>query len=88
MKFQTDYLISWDFTTQDCPVVILSRLSADGNKIITDMLAMEKGTKSGIISLRQALDEYEREYERKKERHKNAKELIKTIMEKGANNEK
>ena len=61
MQFQTDYLISWDFSEKDCPALSVMRLSADekGTKVIADVLTTMYAD-CGVMSLRQLLEEYDR----------------------------
>lgn len=59
--FETDYLISWDFSENDYPCVTVSELSKDekSNKVIGTVLGISY-RRSGVISLRQVLSEYDR----------------------------
>lgn len=65
MQFQTDYIISWDFSDKDCPVVNISRLRA-GEKSMhleCDVLSVEH-EKCGVVSLRQLIEAFEAEKRR------------------------
>lgn len=57
MTFQTDYLVSWDFSPGDgASCVTISMLSADKGKIICTVLGSFR-TLDGVVSLRQLLQE-------------------------------
>jgi hypothetical protein len=60
-NFETDYLISWDFNDKDCPCVNIAVMhidEKDGTRIVADVLGSSYN-KSGVVSLRQLLADYE-----------------------------
>ena len=60
-NFETDYLISWDFNGKDCPCITICVMYQDG-KNGTKVVGEQIGTsykKSGVVSLRQLLADYE-----------------------------
>lgn len=61
MEFQTDYLISWDVSDKDLPVISISRLRTEGKSVhlMVDVLDTFHST-IGVCSLRQIIEEFER----------------------------
>lgn len=61
MLFQTDYLISWDFSKEDFLIISVTRLRAEENSthVIADVIDVTH-EKCGVMSLRQLLEGYER----------------------------
>ena len=60
-NFETDYLISWDFNDKDCPCVNISIMhidEKDGTRIVADVLGSSYN-KSGVVSLRQLVADFE-----------------------------
>lgn len=65
MEFQTDYIFAWDFSDKDAPVVSAARLRAEGKHLVYDVISVVS-KESGVVSLRQTLDEYERTHREEK----------------------
>lgn len=89
-NFETDYLISWDFDGKDCPCITICVMYQDG-KNGTKVVGEQIGTsykKSGVVSLRQLLADYEakRNNNFKDERYEKLKEFLKKKDEKGEEN--
>ncbi len=91
--FQTDYLISWDFSDKDLPCVVVSRLRKDGAAIVADVIGRTHES-AGCVSLRQILEDYETRQREEEKRAEARKELLKkfagnlkTDDEKGEPNE-
>ena len=89
-NFETDYLISWDFNDKDCPCVNIAVMhidEKDGTRIVADVLGSSYN-KSGVVSLRQLLADYEakRNNNFKEERYEKLKEFLKKKDEKGEEN--
>lgn len=79
LQFQTDYIISWDFSKDDAPCVAVGQLRRnEENKLIMDLIGTNF-EKAGCISLRQAIENYEEEKRREAERMKDAEALRKTF---------
>lgn len=60
-NFETDYLISWDFNGKDSPCITIFVMYQDG-KNSAKVVGEQIGTsykKSGVVSLRQLLADYE-----------------------------
>lgn len=59
--FETDYLISWDFSENDLPCVIVTALHKDekSNHIMGTVIGISH-QKSGVVSLHQVLSDYEK----------------------------
>lgn len=90
LQFQPDYLVSWDFSDKDLPVVVVCRMRKDGTHVVADYIGRSV-SRSGCFSLRQVLEDYEA---RQREEEKRRKELLnkmadklKTDDEKGEQNE-
>lgn len=64
MKFEKDYIISWDISDKDCPTISVAKLDAEKNSLKVDVLGISH-EQSGVVSLRQLLDkkEIERKFE-------------------------
>ena len=60
MKFETDYIISWDISDKDYPTISVAKIDADKNNLKIGVLGVSH-EQSGVVSLRQLLDEAERE---------------------------
>ena len=58
MKFETDYIISWDISDKDFPTIVIARIGAEKDKFEFDVLAMLHD-KNGIVSLSNLLEEAE-----------------------------
>ena len=91
--FQTDYLISWDFSDKDLPVVVLCRMRQDGANVTADYIGRSHES-AGCFSLRQVLEDYEARQREEEKRADAQKELLKkfadnleTNNEKGEQNE-
>lgn len=67
MQFQPDYIISWDFSNKDLPVVSVSRLRSDekATNLIIDVLDMSYDT-TGVCSVRQLVEKFEQKEREKK----------------------
>ena len=90
-NFETDYLISWDFNDKDCPCVNIAVMhidEKDGTKIVADVLGSSY-KKSGVVSLRQLLEDYEakRNNNFKDERYEKLKEFLRKKDENGEEND-
>lgn len=62
-------MISWDFNDKDCPFVNIAVLHIDekyGTKIVADMLGSSYN-KSGVVSLRQLIADFEAKRHGKKD---------------------
>lgn len=61
--FETDYIVSWDFSDPDFLKVDVSRLRASekGAMLECDVIGAFRGEKCGIVSLRQLLDRFDAE---------------------------
>ena len=59
MKFNDDYLLSWDFSNTDLPIVNIMLLHSDqkGVHILCEHLA-SSNEKAGVVSLNQLLAKY------------------------------
>lgn len=91
-NFETDYLISWDFNDKDCPCVNIAVMhidEKDGTRIVADNLGSSYN-KSGVVSLRQLLADYETKMNNnfKDERYEKLKEFLKKKEDKGEENGK
>ena len=66
MMYQTDYVISWDFTDADKPVVSFSKVYAEKETahLMCDVLGCSY-ERTGVVSLRQLLSEKGAEQEPK-----------------------
>lgn len=90
-QFQPDYLISWDFSDPNFPCVGIVMLEKDkANTHIVGKIIGDSHEKTGVISLRQAIeyrDFIDREEEKRK---KEMPEHLKKFMsqKEGANDEK
>lgn len=77
-QFQTDYLISWDFSEHDLPYVNIMRLEREGSQVVGRVI----GTlfdRSGCVSLRQLIEDFEwqeREESEKARRTANFAEIL------------
>ena len=58
MKFETDYIITWDISDKDFPTITVGRLREENGKILFDILGITH-EKSGAVSLLQLLAEDE-----------------------------
>ena len=58
LQFQPDYLISWDFSDKDLPVVVVCRMRQDGTNVTADYIGRSHES-AGCFSLRQVLEDYE-----------------------------
>lgn len=58
MNFETDYIISWDISENDFPTISVAKLKAEKNRLIIEQLGISR-EQSGVISLRQLLEEAE-----------------------------
>ena len=90
-NFETDYLISWDFDGKDCPCVNIAVMhidEKDGTRIVADVLGSSYN-KSGVVSLRQLLADYEAKRNNgfKNERYEKLREFLMKKDEKGEENE-
>jgi hypothetical protein len=72
---QTDYLISWDFSEKDLPVIIVTRIRGEGPNIIGDIIGRTH-ERAGCLSLRQVLEDYET---RRREEEKRAAAIKKQL---------
>ena len=81
LQFQTDYLISWDFSQSDAPCVSLVRLDKDGTRVIGESLGISF-EKSGCVSLRQMVEEYEYRKRAEAERKKDLAEFRQKVLAK------
>ena len=62
MLFQPDYIIAWDFSDKDCPRIGISRIYSDGKSMHLSVDVLESfTTETGVCSIRQLVEEYERE---------------------------
>ena len=75
MKFGTDYIITWDISEKDCPTISVSRLEAETKNLKIEVLGVSH-EQSGVISLRQLLEEKSAE---EKAKYKEAFELLSTL---------
>ena len=76
MKFETDYIISWDISDKDFPAICITKLLADkDNKLTCDVVGISH-EKSGVVSLRQLLEEKSAE---EKAKYREAFELLLTL---------
>lgn len=75
-QFQTDYLISWDFSKNDAPVVVVAEVKRNGAIVEIEHVGWSHET-AGCISLRQVLERYDEEKRREKKRTESATDLIK-----------
>lgn len=58
MKFETDYIISWDISDKYFPTILIARIGAEKDKFVFDVLAMLH-EKNGIVSLSDLIAEAE-----------------------------
>jgi len=63
MEFLEDYIVSWDFSDVDVPVVKISRMRSEKRHIVLDVLGCSYN-KSGVVSLRQIINEWEKTHEK------------------------
>lgn len=92
-NFETDYLISWDFNGKDCPCVKIAVMhidEKDGTRIVADVLGGSYN-KSGVVSLRQLVADFETKKWCSKEKvdekyFEKIRELAKKKDEKGEEN--
>lgn len=92
-NFETDYLISWDFNDKDCPCVNIAVMhidEKDGTRIVADALGSSY-KKSGVVSLRQLVADFETKKWCSKEKvdekyFEKIRELAKKKDEKGEEN--
>ncbi len=79
-QFQTDYIISWDFSKEDAPCVMVGQLRRDeeNTHLVMDLIGHNFG-KTGCISLRQILSDYDEMKRHEAERMKDAEALRKTF---------
>ena len=63
--YQTDYVISWDFKDGDAPVVTFTKVYVEKGTphLLCDILGYSHEN-SGVVSLRQLLDENDRQNRR------------------------
>jgi len=58
ISFETDYIIAWDISDNDAPTITISKLYSNGKNLHCEYLG-QTHQKSGVISLRQLLDQTE-----------------------------
>jgi hypothetical protein len=56
--FESDIMISWDFSNHDYPCISVSRLRSDNGKVICDVMGISHKN-CGVISLQQVLHKSE-----------------------------
>lgn len=79
-QFHPDYIISWDSSEKDHTCVSIIQLKKDGAHLIGEVVGFSH-EKSGCISLRQVLEEYEDRKRWEAKQAKDRKELIKKMGE-------
>lgn len=57
-QFQTDYVISWDFSNGDGPCIVISKLDKEGAGIRVDVVG-QSFNPIGCVSIKQALEQFE-----------------------------
>ena len=57
MKFGTDYIIAWDISDEDFPIIKVMRLSGSKKNIICEELGTSH-EQCGCVSLRQLLEKF------------------------------
>ena len=80
LQFQPDYLISWDFSDKDLPVVTVCRMRKDGTHVVADYMGQSISS-SGCFSLRQVLEDYESRQREEEKRADARKELLKKFAD-------
>ena len=67
MEFQPDYLISWDFSDAEHPTISVSRLRAEHKSTTISVDPIDRFCSiTGVCSLRQIVEEFERKEKEKK----------------------
>lgn len=82
-QFEKDYIISWDVSDKDHPCIAVAVLqrSEDGRSLETEVLG-NTFEKTGVISLRQLLEQHSALKRAEAESLKNAEKLRKTFGKK------
>ena len=75
MKFETDYIISWDISKSDYPCITVSKVFEKEKQLQLDILGISH-EQSGVVSLRQLLEENSAE---EKAKYQEAFELLSTL---------
>lgn len=68
--FQTDYIISWDFSNADDPCVQVAQLSRqkESQRLSLDLIGRSYA-KAGCVSLRQAISDYDENKRNEEKEH-------------------
>lgn len=57
-QYRTDYIVSWDISDSDFPVITVSQIRREGASVVGEVIGFTH-EKSGSISIRQVIEEYE-----------------------------
>ena len=69
MMYQPDYIVTWDFSKEDMPVVSIScvRSNEKATCLEMDVLGSFYGEKCGVVSVRQLIEKFDAERRMKNE---------------------